>query len=619
MDYRDYRALMERYNALAEISVCPEETRESLIRKLMDNAYAKNQILRENNAIIRETIVKYEKDPSLLNEEAVRMLHDFLSLLMPANGNGDYLDPSVSLRISRLLLSYYQAARDLDQTVRMICLCATFDLMIKEHQDSSESSPYCLMAERYLKDFDELSEQNQSALVRCWLLGVYNLKDLTFGLRNFREMQTQFEKIRRKKGEDFARGPFVQCKYYVLGFAMSAWHKAKYAPPGDESFASVFRDLDKEHDLIVELTEELRALLSSDQARSLFADRVTTWYYIAQADLYLGRITIEQMLSRIEELTHPQEDYGILDQCASLFWLNICYLDYLSKSRLFDRQTMLEKTLEIIAHVRQHTANAIKGLSELSQYVSVYQANRFMLELICAASGTVEFDYFKRIVLDSTIYANKELYVHTMMVKEICLVLLGAILDHDPQYLDGVAGQRWTYWRDHRDEALRLMENSALLHDIGKYYSLDFVTNSSRSLTDDEFEIIKEHPLNFSTIYQGPMTPEIACMRDCAQLHHLWFDETGGYPRMKHTANKPFVNILTVADCIDAATDNIGRPYGMGKTLKQLIGEFDAGRDTRYSGYVCELLHSAEIQSRINHVIHERRKEMYCEIYLGKQ
>ena len=112
------------------------------------------------------------------------------------------------------------------------------------------------------------------------------------------------------------------------------------------------------------------------------------------------------------------------------------------------------------------------------------------------------------------------------------------------------------------------------------------------------------------------MTPEFECIRDCALLHHRWFNEAGGYPREKHTANKPFVNILTIADCIDEATDNIGRPYGMGKTLEDLIQEFDESRDVKYSGYISELLHVEEIQRKINYVIDDRRREIYCDIYL---
>lgn len=616
MDYRDYGALMERYNELTIVSVAPEETKESLIKKLMHNSYEKKQILLETSAIIQEYIVKYEKNPSLLDEEAVAMLRDFVTLLMPSNESENYVDPPISLRICRLLLGYYQNSQDLDQTVRMMCWCAMYDILLMDHRAYFESSQYTLMAEQYLKDFDKLSERNQRTLNNCWLLCVYNQKDLTFGLKKYRDIRRWFEEIRQKKGEDFEREDYIQCKTYALGFAMSAWYKA-LAPNGDASLAALLDDLEQNSDLIEELADELRAVAESDQAHALLSDRLTTWYYIAQADCYLGKITMEEMLTRSEELTHPREDYGPLEQCTTLFVMNTCYLDNLNRCRGFDKRMLLEKTLGIIKHVRQNMTDAIKGLSQVSQYISVYQSHRFMLELMSVASNIVDFDYFKRIVLDITVYANKELYVHTLMVKEICLVLLDSVLDRAPEYLDGVAGQSWTYWHRHRAEALKLMENSALCHDIGKFYCLDYVTNSSRGLTDDEFEVIKEHPTNFSAIYQGKMSPEIECIRDCAQLHHLWYDETGGYPRQKHTANKPFVNILTIADCIDAATDYIGRPYGMGKTLEQVIAEFDAERDTRYCGYISGLLHLDEIQRKINHVIRERRKDLYCDIYFS--
>lgn len=71
---------------------------------------------------------------------------------------------------------------------------------------------------------------------------------------------------------------------------------------------------------------------------------------------------------------------------------------------------------------------------------------------------------------------------------------------------------------------------------------------------------------------------------------------------------------MTVADCIDAATDNNGRPYGMGKTLEQLMTEFDAGRYTRYCAYVVDLLRLEEIQQRIHHIINDRRSELYYDL-----
>ena len=619
MAYQDYKVLMERYAKLATVSVDPGETEESLIKKLMDNSYEKKQISRETNAIIKEYIAKYENDAALLDADAAAVLRDFLMQLIPEDDKKDYVDPSVALRICRLLLGYYQTVQDLERTVQMVCWSMTFDIMVKSHQDANDTSPYSLMAEQYLDDLDGLPDEKRQMLVNCWLLSVYNSKDLLYGLRNYRRMQSAFRKICERMGDDFARVFYVQFQVYVLGFAMAAWHKAEHDSKDAPVYGWTVDDLAREAALIEEIAGEIRAVLDEDRAGKPRIERVITQYYLDQADYYLGKITEAELLARIEALTHPREDYTVVEQCSALFVLNTCYLDYLCKSSLFDRRTAQARTLEVIAHVRANMDDVVAGLSALSPYISVYQINRYLLELIWAASSIVEFDFFKRIVLDTTIYANKELYVHTMMVKEISLVLLDYVLDHDPRYLDGVAGRGWEYWRDHKEEAMTLMENGALLHDIGKYYCLDFVTNSARSLTDDEFEVIKEHPANFSAIYQGVMSPEIECIRDCARLHHLWYNEAGGYPRERHTQNKPFVNILTIADCIDAATDNIGRPYGMGKTLNQLMTEFDDARGTRYCGQISELLHVEEIQDRINHVIGNRRKEIYCDIYFRAQ
>lgn len=160
------------------------------------------------------------------------------------------------------------------------------------------------------------------------------------------------------------------------------------------------------------------------------------------------------------------------------------------------------------------------------------------------------------------------------------------------------------------------MEDCALFHDIGKYFCLDYVSNSSRNLTDDEFAVIKAHSANFSRVYQGKMNEEIRCIYDCALLHHLWYNGEGGYPAAKHTCNKPFVNILSIADSLDAATDNIGRPYGLGKTISDLMEEFDAQKDTRYSGYVSELLHDDELKGTLSYIICEKRKDINYQVYL---
>ena len=52
------------------------------------------------------------------------------------------------------------------------------------------------------------------------------------------------------------------------------------------------------------------------------------------------------------------------------------------------------------------------------------------------------------------------------------------------------------------------------------------------------------------------------------------------------------------------------------KTLEHMLREFDGMRDERYCGYVIDLLHVDEIKRKIEYALGERRKAIYCEIYL---
>ena len=619
MDHKDYRALMERYNEINSFSASPDETEDGLIKKLMDISYEKKQISNDANTIIREYITKFEKDPSLLDENAVAALNELLPQVMPSG----ILDPAIALRISKLLLGHHKKTQDIEMIIKYLRFCAAFDITLKEHMDDYNGIPYVLESEKYLSRFDELSDSGKLNLMYCWLMCGYNRKVPSFGLDKYRDMREIFDAMRDKTRDDPTMAYiFVWFKELSLEYALEAYEtyilntdEAELENADEDETYECPIDIKKEAPLMEEFKQELNDILASENPNALLSNRAASRLNVLRTDYYLGNISAEEMLARLEEFSVIPEDYDTNERETSMFAANITYLEILCHSRRFERQYVLDKSLEIIKRVLKTVDDCTK--EQDGQFLSAYVLSRYVLMLIRAASRFVDFDFFKRTALNATVYADKSLYVHTMMVKEICLVLLDHILEHDPKFLDGVEGRGWEYWQKNRDEAMALMENCALFHDIGKYFCLDIISNSSRSLTDDEFEIVKRHPTNFSNIYTGSMSPELKCIRDCAHLHHLWYNEKGGYPLKKHTCNKPLVNILTIADCIDAATDNIGRPYGMGKTLDQLITEFDDGRDTRYCGYVSELLHNEEIQNKIRYIIGDRRKAIYSNIYLS--
>ena len=98
---------------------------------------------------------------------------------------------------------------------------------------------------------------------------------------------------------------------------------------------------------------------------------------------------------------------------------------------------------------------------------------------------------------------------------------------------------------------------SALLHDVGKIGVDDRVLKKPGKLTDEEFDLMKQHPSKGANI----MRP-VAQLRDVLpgiELHHERMDGAG-YPYGLHGDQIPMMaRIIAVADTLDAITTN--RPY----------------------------------------------------------
>ena len=107
-----------------------------------------------------------------------------------------------------------------------------------------------------------------------------------------------------------------------------------------------------------------------------------------------------------------------------------------------------------------------------------------------------------------------------------------------------------------------------------------------------------------------------------ALYHHTFYDGHGGYPKNYPPCPagiKPIVDALTVADSLDAATDNIGRCYTMAKPVDTLLGEFRAQRGTRYAPEVVALLDDEDFCRDLKETLDETRKSVYLEVYHVKR
>ena len=109
----------------------------------------------------------------------------------------------------------------------------------------------------------------------------------------------------------------------------------------------------------------------------------------------------------------------------------------------------------------------------------------------------------------------------------------------------------------------------ALLHDIGKIGISDSLLQKTGRLTDEEFALVKEHPVIGRRILEGVQgfAPFLAAV----ELHHENWDGSG-YPKGQSCEETPIdARIIHVADAYDAMTTD--RSYRASMTREKAISE----------------------------------------------
>jgi hypothetical protein len=129
-----------------------------------------------------------------------------------------------------------------------------------------------------------------------------------------------------------------------------------------------------------------------------------------------------------------------------------------------------------------------------------------------------------------------------------------------------------------RDEELEAIEIGALLHDIGKIGIPEQVLRKPGQLTDDEWELIKTHPVISDYILSElDLHPFV---RQCARSSHERIDGAG-YPDGLSGEDIPLpARIVLVADALDALTST--RPYRAARPILGALAEIRAHTGTQF-------------------------------------
>lgn len=138
------------------------------------------------------------------------------------------------------------------------------------------------------------------------------------------------------------------------------------------------------------------------------------------------------------------------------------------------------------------------------------------------------------------------------------------------------------------EEQADLLYKSALLHDIGKIGIPDEVLLKDGKLTDEEFAIIRTHPvLGESILLQIEPIDAMADFLPGVRSHHERYDGKG-YPDGIAGQEIPlFGRIIAVADAFDAMTSD--RPYRNGMSHEKALSILEEGKGTQWDPYFASL------------------------------
>lgn len=151
--------------------------------------------------------------------------------------------------------------------------------------------------------------------------------------------------------------------------------------------------------------------------------------------------------------------------------------------------------------------------------------------------------------VDKKTEENERLFLHVVQA-------LAEAIDAKDTYTNGHSGRVAEYTKEiakrygYRGKQLDNIYMMGLLHDVGKIGVPDAIINKPAKLTDEEFEIIKNHPVMGARILRS--IKEMPSLVTCARWHHERYDGRGYPDGLKGKEIPEEARITAVADAYDA-------------------------------------------------------------------
>lgn len=300
---------------------------------------------------------------------------------------------------------------------------------------------------------------------------------------------------------------------------------------------------------------------------------------------------VKQLMTLIEQLPTPEweEDIAAAQSVFQLYtYAFISAMKIMTRTGLpaYDCEQITLKMLQSFRKIVQKLP-----YEYLTSYVNDVFRNIFSNALPNLTTLSVK----ENLLYEFLIRRQPSTYLHSQMVEQIALIVAEEMLAKEPELFLSLPGYSDIplVLRD-KDTLLHNIALGARLHDTGKCCIASVIMRQSRKLTDDEFLCIKSHPDLGMSFFENE--PDFAMYSDIIRGHHKTYDGMGGYPAAFDNTASPYrilIDLISICDATDAATDITGRNYTPGKDFQKLLDELIEGAGKRYNPDIVRIIASS--------------------------
>lgn len=618
--FRGYARRMRMIRLLSSPQLDGVDTADAFRSMLAGNFRRIGNLAQKNRGVLRDELFPLLHSEKPLEGAVIQRIRSLNEALMDPYAH-DNIDLPIMALLSERLLRDARQKGDSDYLVRQLddVICACVGLVVETRRVVSD--PGIVGAIRregraaleemltFLEEerFEKLSMESRELVMIDARYGdglFLSQTELTQEERSFR-----FALLRRALS--FEADPFFRRMLPHYDWQYHRYRTLQYLSSFDE-FGNAAGFNSEELQAVADYGEELEGMWQADTGHIHAADLYGYIHsHTARNRMHAGRISPREYRETIRSIYEARdpESYSV-DAIIENIELPCEYLS------TFRGGQMSEQERTFVGRMYDSVLSYLFSIPKMGVFYELMVYFAPLALHFVEVPGGLRFGEF---VLKAFAAFHPPTFVHSIMVAKISRCLALHLLRTRPELLAGVCGCKTAETvQANADRIIDFIYAAALSHDFGKLIIIDTVFVYGRNVLDREFEILKQHPALGARMLEGCFsTREYA---EVALWHHLWYDGSAGYPLPDadregragpSPAMKPVVDLVACADCMDAATDRIGRSYAAGKTLDQYVEEVRSMAGTRYAPHLAELLGQEEVLKDLRFLLEEGRQETY--------